>query len=221
MEKAIFIVAHPDDFACAMSGLGLLMAGRYAVEVWCATRGERGIAGKGLKAAAAIREPEERRVAAAVGAELRFLDLIDGEVMAALPAAAGTVGRLLAAAAPRAVFGHWPVDNHRDHSAISEITRQGIRLSGVAIPEFYYFESALGLQTMRFTPDVYIDITAQAARKTELIRMHASQNPDDALAQMQLRQDRFRGMECGYEYAECVKSATPLTNRTRSVLFTV
>ena len=59
-ESVVFIVAHPDDVANAMGGTAWLLREKYNLHVFCATRGQRGIAGKTPEEApAASRHPPE------------------------------------------------------------------------------------------------------------------------------------------------------------------
>lgn len=219
MRKVVFLVAHPDDAACAVGGTALLMRGGFEIHILCATRGELGLRGlRSMQETAAIREAEERRAAELLGAaSLTFLDRIDREL---LPdeGTCRLAAEHLALIDPVAVFTIWPVDAHPDHSAISEIARKALFYSGLK-PELYYFEEDLGSQTTRFVPDLYVDITEVIEEKMNIIRCHACQNEGDCMVAKVREQNRFRGRECRTGYAEGFKTPLPLTNRFRSILF--
>jgi LmbE family N-acetylglucosaminyl deacetylase len=54
---------------------------------------------------------------------------------------------------------------------------------------------------MQFSPNRYVDITRQEARKKAACYAHASQTPD-RYYELQDRVARFRGLESGYTRAE-------------------
>ena len=219
MRNVVFVVAHPDDAACAVGGTILLMHGKFKVHILCATRGERGLSGlKSLQETAKIREAEERNAANLLKiSSLTFLNRIDREL---LPdeKTCQLVAEHLLSLTPVAVFTIWPVDSHPDHSAISEITRKAL-FYGKINPELYYFEEDMGLQTTRMQPDIHIDITDVIEQKLAAIRCHVCQNTEDRMTTEIQEQNRWRGRECGVRYAEVFQLPLPLTNRSRSILF--
>jgi hypothetical protein len=81
-SRLLIVTAHPDHESFPIGGT----VARYAsqgvhVTLLCATRGEKGIPGVSAAETARIREQELRNAAAQLGVtEVRFLDLIDGEV---------------------------------------------------------------------------------------------------------------------------------------------
>lgn len=81
-ERALVVVAHPDDaeYGMAAAVAGWTSAGR-TVSYVLATRGEAGIAGLPPEEAAPVREAEQRRSAAVVGvSNVEFLDHADGRI---------------------------------------------------------------------------------------------------------------------------------------------
>ncbi|MGQ9873698.1 MAG: PIG-L deacetylase family protein [Chloroflexus sp.] len=128
------VTAHPDDESFPIGGT----IARYAtqgvdVTLLCAARGEKGIPNLSAAATAALREQELRKAAAELAvSDVRFLDLIDGEVMQA--DADYVVGQLvttLQQIRPDVVitFGPDGISGHPDHIAISHDTTQAFKLA--------------------------------------------------------------------------------------------
>jgi len=136
------------------------------------------------------------------------------EILKASPAYAGQVNsgavvdpehyadfhKLLMAKNPDAVFTHWPIDNHADHRAITMLTYDAWNKSGKKFP-LYYYEVSNGEDTLQFSPNRYVDISAVEAQKRAACYAHASQTPDRYYG---LQDDvaSFRGVEAGFKRAE-------------------
>lgn len=118
---------------------------------------------------------------------------------------------LLAAEKPDVVFTHWPVDTHRDHRAMYELTFDAWVRGGRKF-DLYYYEVSDGEDTLQFQPTDYVDISAVEARKRAACYAHASQSPDKYFA---LQDDvaRFRGLESGYRRAEAFVRQVPSAGR--------
>jgi len=200
MEPILFVVAHPDDVAACMGGTALLLTDHYELHVVCATKGERGVGGWTLEQAAAVREAEEQAACDILGAELTFLGKIDQELFAD-PQTCRRVADVIQALNPLAVLTLWPIFDHPDHSAISEIARKAVRIAAQPV-EFIYFEDVGPARGWYFRPDVYVDVSDVTERKLELIRCHACQNPGDAMVNTALDMAAFRGSQIGCRYAE-------------------
>jgi LmbE family N-acetylglucosaminyl deacetylase len=109
--------------------------------------------------------------------------------------------KLIEAASPDAVFNQWPIDNHPDHRAISNLAYEAWKQLKRRFA-MYYYEVSDGEDTVQFGPPThYVDITDVAEMKRAACYAHASQAPDffyeiqDAVA-------RMRGMESGFKRAE-------------------
>lgn len=108
--------------------------------------------------------------------------------------------KLLQGLKPDAIFNQWPIDNHPDHRAISNLAYEAwVRMAKK--PALYYYEVSDGEDTLMFPPTDYVDITATEPRKREACYAHASQTPDRYYA-LQSQVTRFRGLEAGYAQAE-------------------
>ena len=108
--------------------------------------------------------------------------------------------KLLNAEKPDLVFTQWPLDNHRDHRAITMLTYDAWKNSKQPFA-LYYYEVSNGEDTLQFHPTHYIDITEQEPVKHAACYAHASQTPD---RYYRLQDDvaNFRGIESGYKRAE-------------------
>jgi N-acetylglucosamine malate deacetylase 1 len=108
--------------------------------------------------------------------------------------------RLIEAERPDIVFTQWPIDNHRDHRAVSLLTYDAWLTMGKTFA-LYYYEVSNGEDTVQFAPSHYVDITAFESRKRSACYAHASQSPDKFYALQELVM-RMRGIECGHKHAE-------------------
>jgi N-acetylglucosamine malate deacetylase 1 len=101
---------------------------------------------------------------------------------------------------PDLLFTQWPIDQHRDHRAISSLAFDAwIQLKKKF--DLYYYEVSNGEDTLQFSPTDYVDITATEPRKRAACYAHASQTPDRYYA-LQDQVARFRGLDRGCERAE-------------------
>jgi len=136
------------------------------------------------------------------------------ELLKARPAYAGQVNghavvdnahydefaKLIDAEKPDVVFTQWPIDNHRDHRAITMLTYDAWRQSKHNFA-LYYYEVSDGEDTLQFSPTHYVDITETEPTKRAACYAHASQTPDRYYA-LQDQVAAFRGGEGGYKRAE-------------------
>jgi len=108
--------------------------------------------------------------------------------------------KVLGAEKPDMVFTQWPIDNHRDHRAITMLTYDAWKESKNSFA-LYYYEVSDGEDTMQFSPTHYVDITEQEPVKRAACYAHGSQTPD---RYYKLQDDvaGFRGIEGGYKRAE-------------------
>ena len=109
-------------------------------------------------------------------------------------------GKILQDEKPDAVFTQWPIDNHRDHRAISMLSYDAWRQSGRKFA-LYYYEVSNGEDTTQFSPTHYVGFEETEPRKKQACYAHASQTPDRYYA-LQDQVAKFRGLECGKTRAE-------------------
>ncbi|HMD99479.1 MAG TPA: PIG-L deacetylase family protein [Terriglobia bacterium] len=108
--------------------------------------------------------------------------------------------RILEAERPDVVFTQWPLDNHRDHRAISALTFDAWLQMGKQFA-LYYYEVSNGEDTLQFSPTHYVDITGTEPAKRSACYAHASQSPD-RFYELQDQVAKFRGIETGCKRAE-------------------
>jgi N-acetylglucosamine malate deacetylase 1 len=136
------------------------------------------------------------------------------EILKASPAYAGQINghavldndhyeayqKIFDAEKPDAVFNQWPIDNHRDHRAISMLTYDVWARSGKKFA-LYYYEVSDGEDTLQFSPTQFVDITEMEPLKRAACYAHASQTPD-SYYKLQDTVATFRGIQSGYQRAE-------------------
>ncbi len=106
---------------------------------------------------------------------------------------------LIAHHQPDVVITQWPIDNHRDHRAITMLTYDAWKQSKSFA--LYYYEVSDGEDTLQFSPTHYVDITAVEPIKRAACYAHASQTPDRYYA-LQDQVAAMRGLESGFKRAE-------------------
>jgi len=185
--KILALGAHPDDIEIFMFGTMAAYAAQGAELTFAvATDGARG--GKGDPAALArARREEASEAAALLGARPRFLDFPDGalvpdaELIATLKALIGEIG-------PNLVITHAPNDYHADHRALSD----GVRIAAsFAVPVVH----ADTMGGTGFAPTHYVDISIHRDIKTQAIRAHRSQAPEQYVDRARI-QNEFRAGQC-------------------------
>lgn len=208
-ESIVYVGAHPDETECS-AGTLLLLKDRFKIHVVDVTHGERGLGEAGYLdgSTARIRQAEEMKACAMLGAEIHYLDEIDGEAYASKNAA-GKLADILREVKPRIIFSQWPLDNHPDHVQAFAITRRAIAETGWR-GELFLYEANPGTQTVNFQPMYYVDITSVIERKQEFVRCYACQNENDGMAQATVKKAAYRGRQCHPQvrYAEAFATWT-------------
>jgi len=201
-EALVFLNAHPDD-TDGFAGTLCLLRERYDIHIVDLTRGELGLGRKGLLdgTTAKRRTREEMKAQAFLGTKLHFLSEVDGSATAGRTAA-DDLAKLLLQIRPRAVFTHWPIDNHADHAQCSALLANALRLSGLR-PERYFFEEWMN-QTRNMVPTYYVDVTKTFPDKLKALSFYACQNENDSLLKMTTKRAKWRGRQRvpAVDYAE-------------------
>ena len=185
--KILALGAHPDDIEIFMFGTMAAYAAQGAELTFAvATDGARG--GKSDPAVLArVRREEAMAAAALLGAAPRFLDFPDGELVADA-ALIGALKTLIRETGPELVITHAPNDYHADHRALSD----GVRIAAsFAVPVLH----ADTMGGTGFAPTHYVDISAYRDIKSQGIRMHRSQRPEQYVDRARI-QNEFRAGQC-------------------------
>jgi LmbE family N-acetylglucosaminyl deacetylase len=196
--KVIVTGGHPGDpeYGCGGTIARLSDAGHEVVILYLNT-GEW--TDKPSYDPAPVRVAEATKACEILGARPAFAGQIDGQAVVDQDHYAQFY-RLLQAEQPNVLFTQWPLDNHPDHRAVSNLTYEAWKRLGKKCP-LYFYEVSNGEDTVQFSPTDYVDISAVVARKRSGCYAHASQNPDKFYA-LQEFVTRLRGMESGHPQAE-------------------
>jgi LmbE family N-acetylglucosaminyl deacetylase len=199
--KIVCAGGHPDDpeSGCAGTLARYAEAGHSVTSIYL-TRGERGIAGKTNDEAAAIRTAECEAACQIIGAKAVFAGQIDGSTEFNKTQLDAFL-KLLAVEAPDILFTHWPIDTHPDHQIASLLTIRACLVLKPR-PHLYFFEVNTGSQSLGFTPNVYVDITAVREKKKAALAAHRSQDGEGIWKTHHEIIANFRGREAGVGAAE-------------------
>lgn len=215
------IGAHPDDVETSCGGtLAKYAKLGHKVFTATATNGNIGSATLPMDEIAAIRKEEARKAAAHIGAEYICLDY-DDEMFFEDKAARIAFIDLVRYCKADVILTHSPHDYNPDHELTSKIINDIAVMIPIAkietknkpydkIPLIAYFEPVNGLG---FVPTEFVDITDVFDIKRAMCYEHKSQitwmqdNYKDTLADKDFLESvsvmaRFRGIQCGVEYAE-------------------
>jgi LmbE family N-acetylglucosaminyl deacetylase len=174
--KILALGAHPDDIEIFMFGaLAAWRARGAALAFGIATDGSKGgrLPPDKLRN---MRRAEAGEAAALLDVTPRFLDFVDGELIAD----AGLVEalrKLIAEEAPDLIVTHAPNDYHGDHRALSD----GVRIAANFHAPVLWADTLHGAG---FSPTHYVDTTAHLDLKIEAIRKHRSQDPERFVEQV-------------------------------------
>ena len=164
---------------------------------------------------AETRIQEATRVARELGGEYHCLGLEDGFVFDSREIRLA-LANILRTARADVVLTLPPTDYNNDHVMAGQIALHAALLSAINVvgtgapplaraPTVLFMDSIVGLD---FQPTHYVEVTDQFADKVRLLRMHESQmlsQPNitgwDLVRHAEVV-GRFRGQQCGVEYAE-------------------
>jgi LmbE family N-acetylglucosaminyl deacetylase len=198
--KVVVTGGHPGDpeYGCGGTVARYTDAGHAATLLYL-NHGQKGCPSKSPADCGELRAAEAKKACDILKAEPKFSSFMDGEARVD-GNTYDEFRRLLEDEKPNVVFTHWPVDNHRDHRAMSMLVYDAwLKMKrGFAL---YYYEVSDGEDTEMFVPTDYVDITAVVSRKKAACFAHASQAPEKFYS-LQEEVSRFRGLERGFGEAE-------------------
>lgn len=199
--KVVCVGGHPDDPESGCGGtLAAYAAEGHRVTIIYLTRGERGISGKSLEDAAAIRTAEAEAACRILGAKPVFAGQIDGATELTRERV-DALGALLDAESPDVVFTHWPIDTHMDHEVASLLAIRAYVARNRRFP-IYFFEVNAGAQTMGFAPAQYVDISKVRDKKKAALFAHKSQGGEQIYREHHEVMETWRGREARVPAAE-------------------
>lgn len=232
--RVLAVGAHPDDLEILCGGTLVRFVQEGHEVVMChATKGDRGSFVHTAEEIARIRDEEARRAAEIAGADYASLGLSDGDVLASDREQRRAVIDLVREARPELIITHCPNDYMGDHNEISRLVFEcsfhatlplietGIPHHSLVAP-IYYMDTIFGLG---FVPTEYVDVSDAIETKTAMLEAHQSQltwlrdhDGIDVVEQMRTA-TRYRGQQCGVDYAEgFVPCNTWLRRTTRRLL---
>ena len=198
--KIVVAGGHPGDPEYGCGGTIAEFTDRgNDVSILYLNRGEKGCGQRAAGECGATRVSEARRACQILKAQPRFGDQIDGEAIVDAQHY-DRFHRLLESERPNLVFTQWPIDNHRDHRAVTMLVYDAWLRMHKSF-DLYYYEVSNGEDTVMFSPTNYVDISHTETRKRAACYAHASQSPDRYYG-LQSQVARFRGIESGYSMAE-------------------
>jgi N-acetylglucosamine malate deacetylase 1 len=232
--RVLAVGAHPDDLEILCGGtLARFCRDGHDVVMCHATSGDRGSYVGTSEEVSAIRDREARRAAEICGAEHATLGLHDGEVNAADPAQRRLVIDLVRQTRPDLILTHHPGDYMSDHNEVARLVfecsfhatlplLETDRLHHETVTPLYYMDTVMGLGVQ---PTEYVDVSDVIETKTSMLEAHQSQlvwlrdhDGVDIVEQMRIA-TRFRGLQCGAQYAEgFIPCLTWLRGTTRRLL---
>jgi N-acetylglucosamine malate deacetylase 1 len=222
--NVLAIGAHGDDLEEFCGGT----LARYAKEghhvVMCVVTDGRGNPMGDPAQIAAIRKAEAQASASVIGAELAWMAIPDGGLIADQPTRHQFI-EVIRAASPDIIITHPAEDYHPDHMTTSHLVIEAAQISRTrnypsAHPAMRkpvpvaFMDAELGIN---FLPEDYVDITTVWDTKIQMLMKHVSQHmPGPAfdpnfvmgrgdlmpLMRMTRIMSEFRGMACGVTYAE-------------------
>jgi LmbE family N-acetylglucosaminyl deacetylase len=232
--RILAVGAHPDDLEILCGGtLARYVKEGHEVVMCHASRGDRGSFVHTREELAGIRGAESRRSAELAGADYATLGFSDSEILAADPDQRRAVVDLVREARPDVIITHYPDDYMSDHNELSKLVfdcsfHATLPLFETGKPPHSLVTPILYMDTIMgvgFLPTEYVDVSGTIETKVAMLEAHQSQltwlrehDGVDIVEQMRTT-TRFRGQQCGAEYAEGFRQcAVWLRGTTRRLL---
>ena len=161
-----------------------------------------------------MRANEAKKAGSLAGIEVVTLDVGDLRVDGASMEQRDAVARLIIDTQPDFIITHSPTDYMPDHVAVSKLVFDASFVASVpryndgrkaALTPVYYMDNLAGVN---FLPTEYVDITDEIDLKLEMLECHESQlkwmrdHDNIDFAEFVRTCSRFRGLQCGVDYAE-------------------
>ena len=205
IERALVVMAHPDDVDFSAAGTVAVLTDAGVEVVYClVTDGQAGGFDRTIPRTemAAIRREEQTKAAAEVGVtSLHFLGHMDGSVVADM-ALRHDISRVIRMVRPQVVITQSPLRNlastygsHPDHIAAAEATMCAVYpdarnpFAFVGQPASDLEDWAVDEVWITSGPDAadFVDITGTVDRKMQALLCHRSQHTDPEGLQTRMR----------------------------------
>jgi LmbE family N-acetylglucosaminyl deacetylase len=230
--RVLAVGAHPDDLEIHCGGTLARFAQEGHSVVMChVASGDKGSSVLPAQQLARVRADEARRATLAVGATHATLGVPDGEISASDPEQRRAMIDLVRVVRPDVAITHSTDDYLADHDETSRLVFDATFAATLPLLEtdqpphgfvapLYWMETSRGLG---FNPSEFVDVSPVIDTKVAMLEAHESQlrwlrdhDGIDIVEQMRTAA-RFRGYQCGVEYAEgfipCVRALRATTRR--------
>lgn len=213
--NVLAIGCHPDDIEISCSGtLAKCVKRGDKVTVCHVANGNMGHEILMPDELREIRIGEARKAGSLAGIEVVTLDIGDLLPNAADIKHRDKVVELIRKVQPDFIITHSPTDYMPDHREVSKLVFDASFAASVphygnggkaAVTPIFYMDNLAG---MNFNPTEYVDITDEIELKIEMLECHESQlkwmrdHDHIDFAEFVRTCSRFRGLQCGADYAE-------------------
>lgn len=124
---------------------------------------------------------------------------------------------------PDILFMMHPVDNHIEHAECAKTTREAVfaaAVDGIIPNEIYSFECGPRQTMCYFRPDIYINVESvrDTVKKCDMV-FNVNHADGQYLWKSREQNYRFRGSECGFEFAEALHIIKYPTNNNEFLLY--
>ncbi len=213
--NVLAVGCHPDDIEISCSGtLAKCVKRGDKVTVCHVANGNMGheiIPSDELRV---MRANEAKSAGALAGIEVVTLDIGDLLVNGSDFSQRDKLIELIKKVQPDFIITHSPTDYMPDHLEVSKMVFDASFAASVphygnggkaAVTPIYYMDNLAG---MNFNPTTYVDITDELELKIEMLECHESQlkwmrdHDHIDFAEFVRTCSRFRGLQCGVQYAE-------------------
>lgn len=218
VKRVLAVGAHPDDleFLCGGTLARFAKAGVEVTMCVC-SNGDVGHTEIPQEKLGEVRLEECRKSAAIIGAKFIWLGCTDLRIHHD-PQTMDRMADVVREAKPDLIIAHDPKDYMYDHIRAGELVVDGS--FGATVPYFktprnlphhpkiapiYFMDTIAGVN---FLPTEYVDITQVIETKRQMLAQHQSQiswlreHDNTEMDDLMLTQARFRGLQCGCQYAE-------------------